>query len=281
MFSDLQRQLDYPRRTISPTFPQMPIPEIPTSPSMSVPSLSPPRSVSSSVRSSSSDTPTEFEKSTLNVLLDPFDGHSMVVMPNDEREVAKKPQVRQFTGEQTAELKAWLHCHSFNPYPHREEKQRPATCTGLSVRQVESKFSRARSRKLAQHSSFQKCLSTASPPFEELRIQNLLQLSGPLSKVGLKPKIPESSSITIEPDASEVFEDCTHVAPPKVNGDDFTPSLSALVNVVVLIQRLKRTRLNKLNGAASSPVNAVPSTALMPSLGNSFETKSGGDIDME
>jgi hypothetical protein len=54
-----------------------------------------------------------------------------------------------------------------------------------------------------------------------------------------------------------------------------------LVNTVVLVQRLIRTRLSKFDQAASPPVNAVRAAASRRSFGNTFEAQSGGGINME
>jgi hypothetical protein len=75
----------------------------------------------------------------------------------------------------------------------------------------------------------------------------------------------------------EVFPD----APPRVNGERITSSLSALVNAVVLIQRLNRTRLSKLDEVASPPVNAVSAAASRLSLGDIPKMQSGRGITME
>lgn len=160
------------------------------------------------------------------------------------------------------------------------EKQRLATCTNLSVRQAETWLSRAR-RKLTPNSPFQKRFPATTSIFEEPPSQSSLERSSLIIDTGGDPVILESSLITLEPKASENSGAGTHVAPPKVNGESITSSLSALANAVVLVQRLVRTRLSKLDEAASPPVNAVPAAASRPSLGDTLETQSGGGINME
>ena len=258
---------------------------------MSTPSLSSVRS--SSTQSSASTTPTNPPPGRLSSIARPKFSGFEPVYSLDEWEVpvkftsphcvqrAKKPQLRRFTVEQTKELETWLLSHSSDPYPNHEEKQRLATCTDLSVRQVETWLSRARSRKLTRNSPFQKRLPTTSFIPEEPSNQSPLQRSSLITEAGREPVIPESSSITLEPKASENSGAGTHVAPPKVNGESITSSLPALVNAVVLVQRLNRTRPSKLDEAASPPVNAVPAAASRPSLGDTPETQSGRGITME
>jgi hypothetical protein len=192
-----------------------------------------------------------------------------------------KRRRQRFTVEQTKELETWLLSHSSDPYPNHEEKQRLTTCTDLSVRQVEPWFWSARSGELTRNSAFQKHLPTTSSILEEPSSQSPLQRSNIITEAGGEPVIPESSSITLEPKSSENSGAGTHVAPPKVNGESITSSLPALVNAVVLVQRLNRTRPSKLDEAPSPPVNAVPAAASRPSLGDTPETQSGRGITME
>ena len=354
--------------------------EIPTAPSMSTPSLS---SGSSSSQSSAMTIPTSFLVSTLDETKVPEQPTRPYCVQR-----AKKLQNRRFTVEQTKELETWLLNHSSYPYPHHKEKQRLAICTGLSVPQVESWLSRARSRKLTRNSPFQKRLPTTTSVPEEPPSQSSLQPSPwdmlnphclgaihasdvveevPLfsqeyvlmsgnsepvyninhwtpntdqdliraqnssanaqlqwqkastqiiragnetphdhthspacsasfgspststqaitSKAGIRTghlsDLDRENAIIIEPKTSENSEASTYVAPPKVNGESITSSLSTLVNAVVLVQRLNRTRPSKLDEAASPPVNGVPAAASRPSFGDTLETQSGRGTNME
>jgi Homeobox KN domain len=189
-------------------------------------------------------------------------------------------QSRRMTVEQEEVLETWLLSHSSDPYPDHEETQKLATCIGFPVSRVRTWFSRNRSRTLTRNSQFQKISQTTVSDLEELPSRSKLQCSSLIIEVG-EPVTPEKSSVTLESRALGKFGGGTRVLLPKVNGESAMSSLSALVNVVLLVQRLNLTRRSKLDQATSSQVNAVPAAASQPSLEDTIHTTSGGGIDME
>ena len=262
---------------------QIPRNEVPTSPSMSTPSLSPYQSMgSSSARSSLNTSPSVTNDVPRQSLLEESDDLFHIYFPPEqpatpcwtqrENEIPR----RRFKVEQTKELETWLLNHSSDPYPHHEEKRRLAACTGLSIRQIESWLSRARSKKPTRNSRFHRCLSRTTSVLEEPSSQGLLQHSSLNVQAAGESVILESSSITLEPRSLGYCEAGTHVAPTKVNGERITSSFSALVNAVVLVQRLNRLRTSKLDKAACTPVKAIPL-----SLGDTLKTRSSGGVNME
>jgi hypothetical protein len=185
------------------------------------------------------------------------------------------------TVEQEEVLETWLLSHSPDPYPDPEETQKLATCIGFPVSRVRIWFSRNRSRTLTRNSQFQKISQKTISDLEELPSRSKLQRSSLIIEVGGEPVSPGNSSITLESKALGKFGGGNHIAPLKVNGESAVSSLSVLVNVVVLVQRLHLTRRSKLEQATSSQVNAVPAPASQPSLEDTIHTTSGGGIDME
>jgi Homeobox KN domain len=267
-----------------PTFHQMPTNEIPTSPSMSTPSLSPLQSVgSSSSQSSAMTTPTSSLARPPPV--PPKSSVSKFPYSVDERKVPEQPRrpplVQLPTVEQNKELETWLLSHMSYPCPTHEEQQRLARCTGLSVHQVVTWLSRARSRKLTQNSPFQKCPPTTTPVLEEHASQSSLQCSSLTIEVGGERISPQSFSTIPEPKASENSGASTYVAPPTVSGESITSSLSVLVHAVDIVERLNRTKPSKLDEAASPLISVIPAATSRPSLRDTIDKQSGGGINME
>jgi Homeobox KN domain len=195
--------------------------------------------------------------------------------------IFENSQSRRMTAEQEEVLETWLLSHSSDPYPDHEETQKLATYIGFPISRVRTWFLRNRSRTLTRNSPFQKIVQTTISDPEELPSRSKLQRSSLIIEVGGEPVTPESSSITLESRVLGNPGAGTCVAPPKVNGESVMSSLSALVNAVVLVQRLNLTRRSKLDQAASPQVNAVPAVASQLSLGDTVHAASGGGLDME